>query len=310
MKKLCMVTYMRIDEKFTIELANIAKGLNSKVDSFKCIIFCEDNINIDDDFEFDIEVICMSGTKYKRLLYLLENDNSEYYISVDNDIIGNLPKLEEFAIKVINESIDVAWGRIQAKPQNGLICKLVAIDKIISHYYIRPLLWKYNKGISIPGQCFMVKREAFKNKLMEIDTFLDDLALGTYVSLNNDDLNVLISKNILGLEIPNDKFKGLWWQRSRWADGYSTVLKGVKSKKERELVKIHGLAYHFNWILNMLFIFGTYTVNPIIALIYILIIASIISKFDVKLFISGILYQFIFPIFHLRWLYCLIKKLV
>lgn len=305
-----MVTYMRANEKFTIELANIAKCLNSIVNNFKCLIFCEGNIDINEDFEFKIEVISMPGTKYKRLLYLLRNDNSEYYISVDNDITGNLYEINKFVNKVINENIDVAWGIIQAKPQNKLICKLVAIDKIISHYYIRPFLWKYNKGISIPGQLFIIKRNAFKGKLLDIDTFLDDLALGTYVSLNKSDLNILIYKNILGFEIPNNSFKGLWIQRARWADGYSTVLKGVESETERKLVKIHGLAYHTNWVLNIILIIATYILNPIVSLIYILIIASIISKFNIKLFVSAILYQFIFPIFHLRWLYCLIKKLV
>lgn len=304
-----MVTYMRSNEKFTSELIDIGNCLGNIFKDFKCIVFCDDKFDTS-NINFDIQFVIKSGTKYSRLLYLLENDSSEYYISIDNDITGNLEKIQEFVQTIVKNNIDVAWGIIQAKPQKELISNLIIVDKIISHYYIRPILWKYNIGISIPGQLFVIKTDSFRGKLKRIDTFLDDLALGVYVNLNAKNLEILRSKEILGLEIPNSTFKGLLSQRERWADGYFSIFNNISSRDEDKLIKIHGLAYHMSWLLNYFNIYMLYQLNSIFSIVYITLISFFITRFNIKLLPYGLLYQLIFPFFHLRWLFCFIKKLI
>lgn len=305
MKKVCLVTYTRKKEKFTEELVKMGNFLNREFGEFKCILFSEANVIIPKNAEFEVEQIYMEGTKYRKLIYLMENDDSYFYISVDNDINAQLDNLKEFVYGMINDDADIGWGKIMANPKSNFISQLVGVDKILSHYLLRPILWKSGWGISIPGQCFMLKRKSFKGKLLDVDTFLDDLALGLFVNRHNKELKVFQSKKILGYEEPNDSFQGLWKQRSRWAKGFSTIIDGVKDPVEKKLVSIHGLSYHALWIINWINMILFSFVNPIVSVVYILFMAVLLTRGQVGRLIYGIIYQFVFPIFHMRWMYCL-----
>lgn len=305
MKKICLVTYIRKTENFTYELVEIGNFLKKEFENFKCVLFSEGKMNISKEVNFPIEHINMPGTKYRRLKYLMKEDDSYFYLSLDNDIKAELENLKKFINYIINSDIDIGWGKIMANSNPKFISKFVEVDKILSHYLIRPLLWKSGYGISIPGQCFMLKRESFNGKLLDVDTFLDDLALGLYVNMNCKKLEIYQSKKILGYEEPNDSFKGLWKQRCRWAKGFSTIIKGVKGYKEKQLVTIHGFTYHLLWIINWLMMLYFFLVNPLISAIYLSIITLLITRCRIDIFIFGLLYQFIFPIFHIRWIYCL-----
>lgn len=304
MKKICLVTYTRKTENFTDELIEIGNLLKKEFENFKCVLFSEGKMKISKEANFPIKQINMPGTKYKRLKYLMEKDDSGFYLSVDNDIKAELENLKEFVNHMIDSDADIGWGKIMADSKPKLISKLVAVDKVLSHYLIRPLLWKFGYGISIPGQCFMLKRESFSGKLLDVDTFLDDLALGLYVNMNSEELEIYQSKRILGHEEPNDSFKGLWKQRSRWAKGFSTIIEGVKDSKEKQLVSIHGFTYHLLWIVNWLMMLIFALINPLTLIPYLSIISLLITRDRIDMFIPGLLYQFIFPIFHMRWIYC------
>lgn len=308
MKQLCMVTYTRKTEGFTRELIEMGNALSSHFKDFKCILFSEGSIDIPKEAEFEVEQIHMEGTKYRKIRYLLEKDDSQFYISLDNDITGQIQNLKEFASEVIHRDADIGWGKIMAVPKPNFISRLVAVDKVLSHYLIRPLLWKSGCGISIPGQCFMLKRKTFSGKLMEVDTFLDDLALGLYVNRSSRELKAYHYKKILGFERPNDSFGGLWKQRSRWAEGFSTIIQGVKDPVEKRLVLIHGFSYHCLWIINWLAFALLLLIHPALAAVYLILMSMLITGGNAGLFIYGLMYQFIFPIFHLRWMYCVKRR--
>lgn len=309
MKKICIVTYTRSTEGFTDELDRICKAFYEKYDNrFKIVICCEEYFQIDDK-EYLIEFMEMGGTKYRRLISLMEKDDSCYYLSIDNDITGNIGELLNFVDEMITKDYEVGWGRIRAKKQNSFISNMVAVDKLLSHNIIRPLLWKLGVGISIPGQVFCIKGESFRGKLIELDTFLDDLALGLYVNINK--CRKYVIANILGEEEPNGKFSGLWKQRSRWAIGYSTILKAVRDKKEyRSKVIIHGVSYHFSWIVNWLIIALLAIFVWPLSVVYVLVIGALISKQNMSLLLYSVIYQFFFPIFHIRWGITLIVEIL
>lgn len=300
MKELCLVTYTRSDEGFTEELDKISKAFYEKyVDDFKVVICCETYFKVADK-PYNIEFLEMGGTKYKRLISLMKKDDSKYYLSIDNDITGNIDELLGFVEIMIKDDYEVGWGRIIAKRQKGFISNMVAADKLLSHNIIRPLLWKLGVGISIPGQIFCIKGAAYRGKLIELDTFLDDLALGLYVNINKSKRYVI--STILGQEQPNSEFGGLWKQRSRWAIGFSTILKAVKDKKEyKSKVVVHGLSYHLSWLLNWIIIIMLGIIYWPLAIVYTFLVSFLIAKQDLSMVVYAVLYQFIFPIFHVRW---------
>lgn len=309
MKELCLVTYTRSNEGFTEELDRISSAFQEVYkDDFKVVICCEKKFTVLSK-TYEIEFMEMPGTKYRRLIRLMEQDDSNYYLSIDNDITGNINELNDFVGKMIDEGYEVGWGRIRAKKQRGFISNMVAVDKLLSHNIIRPLLWKTGMGISIPGQVFCIKGDSFRGKLIELDTFLDDLALGLYVNINNSRKYVI--STVLGQEQPNGTFSGLWKQRSRWAVGYYTILHAVKKKKEyKNKVMIHGLSYHMSWVLNWIMIALFWIGDWTFALAYMLLVSFMIAKMDFGMILYSLVYQIVFPIFHIRWGLMVIHEIV
>jgi cellulose synthase/poly-beta-1,6-N-acetylglucosamine synthase-like glycosyltransferase len=216
-----------------------------------------------------------------------------------------MEELKEFVKRASEEEADIAWGRIRARQYKGLFGGLVAVDKLLSHNILRPLLWKLKVGITIPGQCFWIKRKAFAGKLPQIDTFLDDLEVGLEVNRRQSRLEIRASASVLGYEIPNETFSGLWRQRSRWAKGYLSVLRGAKNPKDRNKVIIHGFAYHFLWIFSWLICFFLVYKNPWWTLLYLGVTSLVIGR---QKFFYAFLYQLIFPVFHIRWIEVIIKE--
>lgn len=309
MKKLCLVTYTRKGEKFTKELHEIAFALNKYMKSdFKVAICCEENLKF--NYEgYEVEFYNYDGTKYSRLVNLMEKDDSQYYFSIDNDIFGNIKQMKLFIHNMINGNYDIGWGKIQANKPKGFISKLVAIDKLLSHNIIRPILWNLGVGISVPGQIFCIKSESYRKKMLDVDTFLDDLALGLYTNITKK--NRYVVSDILGYEQPNNKFKGLWKQRERWAIGYASILKGTYNNRDYKWkVLIHGLSYHFLWILNWFFIGIIASKSILLAIIYLILIGILIVKNNIKLLLYSLYYQVIFPLFHIKWICTLLRQLL
>lgn len=306
---LCIVTYTRENEEITDELNKIFMAFYAIYkDLLKVVICCEKTLKVK-NVPYCIEYFNVRGTKYRRLIQLMDRDDSEYYLSIDNDITGNIPALLNFVEHVISCDYEVGWGRILSKRRKGFISNLVAVDKLLSHNIIRPTLWKFGIGISIPGQIFCIKRDAFRGKLLDINTFLDDLALGLYVNIHKSKKYIVSS--VLGYENPNCNFYGLIKQRHRWALGYSTIYKYIKSNKiYKNRIIIHGLSYHCSWIINWIIIFLLVLFNWKFALIYVLLISFFISKNDKSLFLYALVYQFVFPIFHIEWINVFIKEIL
>jgi len=300
MRKLCLVTYTRSNEVFPMELNSISNAFYEKYkNDFKVVVCCETHFEIVEK-SYTIELFEITGTKYRRLISLLEKDDSNYYLSIDNDITGNIAELLDFVEVMIHGDYEIGWGRISTKRQKNFISNMVAVDKLLSHNIIRPLLWKAGVGISIPGQIFCIRGESFKGRLIQLDTFLDDLALGLYVNITKNKKKVI--SNILGQEQSNSCFNDLCKQRIRWAIGYSAIFKAVKDKKKyKSKVIIHGLSYHILWLLNWVIIILLGIIYLPLSILYVLLISFLIAKNDLNMVVYSLVYQFVFPIFHIRW---------
>lgn len=308
MKHIKLITYMREKEFLNPGLQKVCDLLLGIDPELECLIFTEHPRNFQTDNKFSINNCILPGTKYVRLLKMINEEEEDcLYISIDNDIIVDEKQFVNYIKKCIELNVDFSWARLMAQQNKGVISKLVSVDKLLSHNIIRPLLWKSGFGVSIPGQCFVFRPQIFKRKLYEIDTFLDDLALGTYVSENSKELKVYISKEIIGYEFPNNTFMGLCRQRKRWAKGYFQVLQAAIGKPYFSKICIHGIVYHGNWILNWLLFLLFMKINILVGVIYMCLISTAIVNGKTKYFFWGILYQIVFPVFHMIWAYNLIK---
>lgn len=302
-----LVTYMRDCENISQGLISIASSLKILYPNLQCVIFIGKNRNKlkNDIAGIPVQYIKQEGTKYSRLLYLLQNErfsNITYFISIDNDMIFETNEFINFINNNIDNDYDIGWGRIQAQNAHGMWAKLVQVDKLLSHNIIRPFLWKIKQGISIPGQCFIFRSSRFKSGLMNVDSYLDDIAIGLFVNKNQNNIKINFYHKVIGYEYPNITFKGLCKQRKRWAKGFYDVLKGTTKLSDRKKIIIHATSYHCNWIFNITFIIALIFVEPVLSLFYMMLISLMMTIKLPKLFLYGIIYQVIFPIFHIIWI--------
>ncbi len=296
-----VVSYMRKNEFLNNTLIDIINAIRKIDNNAECILFTDsERHDITNDYNF--EIINYPGTKYRRLMHLFTIKKGDYLcLSIDNDMNFDIDKLKNFINTSIVEKADIAWARITAQANKHFFSKLVSIDKLLSSNIIRPLLWKFKVGISIPGQCFLINPTKFRGNLYKIDTFLEDLALGIYVSENIKNIKIFMFKEVIGAEFPNEKFLGLCKQRKRWAKGYYDIVKYSKGESFYNKVIIHGLAYHFTWMVNWILALFLYNINILFSIIYLCMVSFIITFKSQKEFFLGIVYQFVFPIFHIVW---------
>lgn len=307
MLKLAIVTYTRKNEYLTKELLNIGNLISKEGYNVIMEWYSESTKELPKEDGFLIIQTVMDGTKFSKLINILTNKNYDYIISLDNDINAS----ESGLIKLVNETIsndyDISWGRVYSREVNNITSNLVKVDKLLSHNILRPALWMCNLGVTIPGQCFMLKVECFKNKLPETNTFLDDLSIGLFAAKNK--LKYLYLNEVVVKEIPSYSFSSLLKQRSRWAIGYKQSLAcPTLMFRDKYLLLIHGFSYHILPLLHLSLLVLLFTYYPLLFLFTLLLTASIISLKDYKSFPYAIIYQIIFPIFHIQWLQKIIKS--
>lgn len=301
---ICLLTYLRKSEILTNSLISLANDIYSEFgNQFEFVIYSEVPVEYK-KLRMNVVNKVLLSTKYIRILDCLENCTYDYILSADNDISPNNKLLIDRFKLFMHSNCDICWGKIGTQNADGMISKFVSVDKLLSHNLIRPLLWKIGAGISIPGQLFFMKTDSFRDHLGAFDTYLDDLAIGLYVSINKR--KRLFFKEILGMEKPNDTFVGLMRQRERWAHGYYSILKASFDRSDfKWRVVIHGVVYHFAWLINWSVIFGLLMIDWKLSILWIICISALITLYQPAMIVYGIFYQILFPIFHLRWMFAL-----
>ncbi len=303
------------------ELADVCE-LASKYDNLKYIIITGgSHLNTDDEFNAHMEVI--KAIRYKlpwnglikgNVSMMPPKDLTKLKALYDNQVenpsfnmeVWPKENFEKFIKEIINTDYAIAWGKVKTQNIVGFIPHLIKIDKNLSHDFIRPFLWKFNIGISVPGQIFLISKKYYLNKFHTIDTVYDDLTLGIIAKSNK--MPVYFNNYILGYETPKGNFKDLLKQRRRWAKGLAESIYNNRNSKSLKYVKIHGFMYHFLWIVYYLIILFCSLINYRIGIIIFLLTGLILSEFKLKDLIYGYAYLLIFPIIHLFWLKSFIKN--
>ena len=252
-----------------------------------------------------INIVDRGKTKYNRLRHLIVSRNNVVLLSIDNDIKIYDEALSVFIERFLDSSSSVGWGKIGVG-NRGFIPNIIRIDKFLSHCLIRPVLWKCGVGVSIPGQCFILRTADYCRFLPEQDTFLDDLQIGLITCCRGYD--ILASHLVLGDEKVQDTFPKLFRQRKRWAAGFASTLKTARtlSIKHLILVLLHGAAYHLFFPALLILLLCLCKISTVTASVIAIGGILWLCHAEPKLLFSALSYCMIFPFVHLFWLFAVI----
>ncbi len=295
-KNLTIATFISNNEQFNNDVIEIVKYL--KRDYCVELIVFSNKLILDYDKNVK-QIISDNTTKYKRIIKLIEISKNNNILCLDNDITTNKVNLKKFIDYCFTVDYSIAWGKIKSIKLDNFVSHLVAIDKNLSHDYIRPFLWKMNVGISLPGQIFMINKKYYIEKFSIVDTVYDDLAIG--ITTKKYNMPVYFTKDILGYETPKVSFKELIKQRKRWSNGFAQIIYNNRNSRMEKYVLLHGFMYHLLWIPFYIILILLFFVNLILSLIYLLVFSIILSR---KKFIDifwSFIYIIIFPFVHIIW---------
>lgn len=302
MPELAIVTYLRRSEQLTPELVEIGNQLHRRHPGLAMELYVESPTMSASalDAEFPIRVTHAEGTKYRKLLHALDHTETRYLLSLDNDIEADIPALLCLVADTLDGNYDLAWGRIHSRRVSNFVSRLVEVDKLLSHTVLRPLLWRLHLGITIPGQCFLLRTDSFRGRLPGTDTFLDDLSIGLHAAKRH--LRYHYAQDVVAYELPFYSFAALWRQRARWASGFRQSLSCTTlDRQDRRLLWIHALCYHFLPMLHAAALAVLAAKAPLAAVGWLGVIAAIMVRRRPGALASALVYPVLFPLFHAGW---------
>lgn len=301
MSELVIITYLRGQERLTPEIIEIGNQLHQRYPDLTMELFVE-SLPAEPAVgtKFPIRITHFKGTKYRKLLHALDNTEHRNLLSLDNDIEADIPALLSLVEKALNGNYDLAWGRIHSRQVSNFVSRLVEVDKLLSHTVLRPLLWRLNLGVTIPGQCFLLKTDSFKGHLPYTDTFLDDLSIGLYAAKHR--LRHLYIQEVVAFELPSYSVTTLWKQRARWAKGFNQSLSCTSlDSYDRRLLWIHAFCYHFLPLLHLLALMILAPKFPLPVACWLGVVALITARHRPRTLPIAAVYPVLFPIFHMGW---------
>lgn len=303
-KSITIATFITSYEKKNENFFSVVEFLSEDFDT-EYFVFSDNGI-IRNGNPLENQELCK--TKFKRIEKSLKLAKNDIILCIDNDTIVDKENLKSFLQGAFERDFSLAWGKIGSQKISGFVPNLIGIDKNLSHNIIRPFLWKINIGISIPGQIFCINKSYFSGKLKNYDTVFDDLTLGLICKKEN--MPVFFSGLTLGYERPKGNFLELVRQRIRWAKGFSETLRYSKKMDSQKFVVLHGIAYHFLWILfwslfTLLMCFNM----RVVALLFIFLSSLFLANFKLKQVFFALCYIIVFPFIHIIWTIALFNNI-
>lgn len=301
MPELAVVTYLRGEERLTPELVDIGNRLHHRYPGLVMELYVESTGPFPaPGAEFPIRVTHVSGTKYRKLLDALQGTDHRYLLSLDNDIAADIPGLLSLVRQTVGGDFDLGWGRVHSRRVSNFISRLVEVDKLLSHTVLRPLLWRFHLGGTIPGQCFLLKVASFQGRLPGTDTFLDDLSIGLHAAKHR--LRYHYAREVVAFELPSYSFAALWRQRLRWATGFRQCLSCASlTRQDRRLLWTHAFCYHLLPIVHVGALAALAPHAPLTCAGWLGALALAITRRRPRALGAALAYPILFPIFHVGW---------
>lgn len=307
MSELAIVTYLRAQEHLTPELIEIGNQLYTHYPDLVMELYVESLQAFRPPVtDYPIRVTEIKGTKYRKLLQALQDTNHRYLLSLDNDIAADIPGLLRLVAQTVEGDFDLGWGRIHSRQVSSYISRLVEVDKLLSHTVLRPALWHLHLGVTIPGQCFLLKTESFQCTLPSTDTFLDDLSIGLHAAKHR--LSYHYAHEVVAFELPSYSFAALWRQRSRWATGFRQSLScSTLTRQDLHLLWVHAFFYHLLPIFHVVVLTVLALQAPVFCASWLGVFALVITRHRPRALGVALTYPILFPLFHLGWCFYLFR---
>lgn len=301
MPELAIVTYLRGQESLTPQLIMIGNQLHHRYPGLVMDLYVESEDAVHaPDADFPIHVTHLKGTKYRKLLHALQGTDHRYLLSLDNDIAADIPGLLHLVAQTTGRDSDLGWGRVHSRSVSSFISRLVEVDKLLSHTILRPALWRLHLGVTIPGQCFLLKTDSFRDSLPGTDTFLDDLSIGLHAAKHR--LRYHYAHEVVAYELPSYSFAALWKQRSRWATGFRQSLScATLTGRDRQLLWIHAFCYHLLPLLHVAALAALAPQAPLACAVWLGVLALAIARCRPQALGAALAYPILFPLFHVGW---------
>lgn len=301
MPELAIVTYLRGQERLTPDLIDIGNQLHRRYPGLVMELYVESTgPGPAPSTDFPVRVTPVQGTKYCKLLHALQATRHRYLLSLDNDIAADIPGLLRLIAQTVDGDFDLGWGRVHSRRVSSFISRLVEVDKLLSHNLLRPALWRLHLGVTIPGQCFLLKTASFQSTLPGTDTFLDDLSIGLHAAKHR--LRYHYAHEVVAFELPSYTFAALWTQRSRWAMGFRQSLScATLSRLDRRLLWIHAFCYHLLPILHAVVLAALAPLAPLACAGWLGVLALAIARRHPQALGAALAYPILFPLFHVGW---------
>jgi cellulose synthase/poly-beta-1,6-N-acetylglucosamine synthase-like glycosyltransferase len=301
MPDLAIVTYLRDQERLTPELIDIGNQLLRRYPGLVMELYAESTEPIPAlGADFPIQITHVQGTKYRKLLHALPRTCHRYLLSLDNDIAADIPNLLRLVAQTVDGDFDIGWGRIHSRRVSNLISRLVEVDKLLSHTVLRPALWRMHLGVTIPGQCFLLKAASFQGSLPNTDTFLDDLSIGLHAAKHR--LRYHYAQDVVAFELPSYSFATLWKQRARWAMGFRQSLSCTTlTRQDRRLLWIHAFCYHLLPIAHVAALAALAPHAPLACVGWLGALSLTIARHRPQALGAALAYPILFPLFHAGW---------
>lgn len=301
MSELAIVTYLRGQERLTPELIDIGNQLHGRYPDL-VMELCVDSAQEfrSPSTDYPIRVTEVHGTKYRKLLQTLRGTDHRYLLSLDNDIAADTPSLLRLVAQTVDGNFDLGWGRIHSRQVSNFISRLVEVDKLLSHTVLRPALWHLHLGVTIPGQCFLLKTASFQDTLPNTDTFLDDISIGLHAAKLR--LSYHYAQEVVAFELPSYSFAALWRQRSRWATGFRQSLScATLTREDRRRLWVHAFCYHLLPICHVVVLALLAWKAPLVCVGWLGVLALAIARHRPRAIGAALTYPILFPLFHLGW---------
>lgn len=274
------------------------KASLKEVASVELVALSEDVVEDADGWKV---ILLQTGTKLSKLRQFSHHVESEYVCICDPDVTIESNAVAKVFRSILDAPRDVssvvAYGVIGCRENADLLSRVIAIDKWLSHRVIRPMLWRLNIGITIPGQFLVLSTSVLRSISPTVDSYLDDLYLGWIVRSRGG--TVLRVNEVIGFEEPRSSWSTLLTQRIRWMRGLFTLVGHLaRQPKAIAFLAIHYVAYHG---LPILFLF-TITCLAVFSLAGALIVfATIVACLAIlsrQTIAAAATYVMLFPLLH------------
>ena len=241
------------------------------------------------------------GTKLSKLRQFSHTADSDFICVSDPDLVVRSDSIRKVVAQAIEasdgDSEVVSFGLVECRDDGTLLSSVIAIDKWLSHRVLRPMLWRYRLGITIPGQFLVLSTSVLQRLDPAVDSYLDDLYLGWIA--RSTGVRVLRVPAVVGHEESRSTWTSLLTQRLRWMRGLFSLVRHL-SRQPMALgfLTIHFIAYHGIPILWLICIVTLAMFVPVGAIALLAATVLTISRLSQQSLIAAATFSLLFPLLH------------